>query len=123
VLQPDGTIHHYVDPVHVAAEMAALCAWVETAEGTRHPVVAAAVAHYNMVRIHPFDDGNGRGARILMNLVLLRAGFPPAVIRNEDRLAYLGAIRQDDGGTFAPFAEMVASAVVATEEEILRDLA
>lgn len=122
VLQPDGSIHHYVEPIHVATEMAALCRWIADAEGTRHPGVIAAVAHYNMVRIHPFDDGNGRGARILMNLILLKAGFPPAVVKNEDRAAYLDALRQADAGVFEPFAQFVLSAVTATEESILGDL-
>ncbi len=122
VLQPDGTIHHYVEPIHVSAEMAALCRWITDAEGKRHPGVIAAVAHYNMVRIHPFDDGNGRGARILMNLILLKAGFPPAVVKNEDRAAYLDSLRQADAGVFEPFSRFVLSAVVATEESILGDL-
>ena len=107
VLQPDATLHHYVDPLHVATEMAALCRWIAESEGALHPGIVAAAAHYDMVRIHPFDDGNGRGARILMNLILLRAGFPPAVIRNEDRAAYLDALRQADSGLFEPFALFV----------------
>jgi Fic family protein len=121
VLQPDGTIHHYVEPIHVATEMAALCQWIADAGDKLHPIIVAAVAHYNMVRIHPFDDGNGRGARILMNLILLRAGFPPAIVRNEDRAAYLDALRQADTGVFEPFVLLVLSAVVATEESIVSD--
>ena len=123
VLQPDGSIHHYVEPIHVPAEMAALCQWIAEREGTLHPAIVAAVTHYNMVRIHPFDDGNGRGARILMNLILLRAGFVPTVIRNEDRAAYLTTLRQADAGSFEPFAYFTLSALIATEERILHDLA
>lgn len=61
--------------------------------GNTHPIIIPAMAHYNMVRIHPFDDGDGRGARILMNLILMKAGFPPDVIRNEEREDYLNALR------------------------------
>lgn len=122
VLQPDGEIHHYSDPIHVPVEMSALCQWIAEQEGVIHPALVAAVAHYNMVRIHPFDDGNGRGARILMNLILLRAGFPPAVVRNEDRAAYLSALRQADTGSFGAFAHFTLSALIATEERILHDL-
>lgn len=53
---------------------------------------AAFECHLRLVSIHPFADGNGRTARLLMNLVLLRAGFPPVAIRPEDRLAYLAAL-------------------------------
>lgn len=122
VLQPDGKIHHYSDPIHVLSEMSALCRWIAEQEGVTHPALVAAVAHYNVVRIHPFDDGNGRGARILMNLILLRAGFPPAIIRNEDRAAYLAALRQADAGSFEAFAHFTLSALISTEERILYDL-
>jgi Fic family protein len=59
-------------------------------------------AHYRLVTIHPFSDGNGRTARLLMNLILFRAGYPPLVIAPEQRVAYLDALQQrqttgDDG--------------------------
>jgi Fic family protein len=69
VLQPDGTIYEYVQPLRVREEMERLVAWINGEGQSLHPVIQAAVAHYNFVRIHPFDDGNGRGARILMNLI------------------------------------------------------
>lgn len=49
-------------------------------------------AHYRLVSIHPFSDGNGRTARLLMNLLLLRAGYPPVAVRPEDRKTYLDAL-------------------------------
>ena len=51
-----------------------------------HPVEIAAEAHYRLVTIHPFIDGNGRTARLLMNLILLQNGYPPALIRTRDRV-------------------------------------
>ena len=53
-----------------------------------HPIEYAAIAHYKLVVIHPFYDGNGRTSRLLMNLILMQAGFPPVTIRVEDRLRY-----------------------------------
>jgi Fic family protein len=51
-------------------------------------------AHYRLVAIHPFTDGNGRTARLLMNLLLLREGYPPVAVRPEDRKAYLDTLEQ-----------------------------
>jgi Fic family protein len=57
-----------------------------------HPVELAARVHIDFVGIHPFIDGNGRTARLLMNLELLKAGFPPIVIKVADRLEYYQAL-------------------------------
>lgn len=73
--------------------------WLHSAEDV-HPVLLAADAHYKFVSIHPFVDGNGRTARLLMNLLLMQQGYPPALIRPEDRLQYIDALEQAQlGGT------------------------
>lgn len=59
-----------------------------------HPVLVAARAHLKFVFIHPFIDGNGRTARLLMNLLLLQAGYPLTIIEREERVVYLGAIEK-----------------------------
>ncbi|MEV8440793.1 Fic family protein [Actinosynnema sp. NPDC051121] len=76
--------------------MAEFVTWLTTSTG--HPVEVAAEAHYRLVTIHPFVDGNGRTARLLMNLLLLQAGYPPALIRTQDRRAYIGALEQAQTG-------------------------
>jgi len=121
VLQADGTIHHYVEPLQVPAEMEALFHWIQEALIDKHPVVVSAVAHYNLVRIHPFDDGNGRGARILMNLILIKKLYAPAVIRTKQRRAYLETLALADQGNLGPFTELVARSLFDTQQIILRD--
>jgi Fic family protein len=122
VLQPDGTIHHYTDPLHVPAEMEELFRWIQESSTDKHPVIISAVAHYNLVRIHPFDDGNGRGARILMNLILIKKHYAPAIIKMEQRRAYLETLGLADNGNLEPFAELVAHSLLNTQQIILRDL-
>ncbi len=72
--------------------------------------------------IHPFDDGNGRGARILMNLILMRSGYPPAIIKMEERQDYLEAIREGDRNDMEPFVQFVSGSLVETLEQMLGDL-
>lgn len=122
VLQHDGTIHKYVDPLHVAPEMERLCQWISESIDTVHPVAAAAIAHYNMVRIHPFDDGNGRGARILMNLILIAKGFPPAIVRNENRRKYIEALTAADNGNLIAFVAFIAETCIDTQKSVLENL-
>lgn len=119
VILPDGDLHTYADPLHVQPQMQALVDYVDQSQ--HDPVVVAALAHYNFVRIHPFDDGNGRGARILMNLVIMRGKLPPAVIRNEDRAEYLATLRQADAGAGLPFVMFVARSVHDTLKSMIDD--
>ncbi len=69
--------------------MDAFIEWLHTVDG--NPVLIAADAHLKLVTIHPSIDGNGRTARLLMNLLLLQAGYPPAIIKNEDRIMRVSA--------------------------------
>lgn len=122
VLQTDGTIHFYTDPIHVSDEMEILCRWINENIENRHALIVASTAHYNMVRIHPFDDGNGRGARILMNLILIKKGYPVAIIKNENRRKYLEALNQADKGDIYPFLAFMADSLIETENVILEEL-
>lgn len=121
VLQQDGTLHQYVVPEQVAPQMQTLVAWINGNQPV-HPIVRAGVAHYHLVRIHPFDDGNGRGARLLMNLILLKAGFFPAVIRREQKRTYLEALEIADQGDITPFIRFMASQLIETLQTVQSDL-
>jgi fido (protein-threonine AMPylation protein) len=77
-----------------------------------HPVAFAAEAHFKLVSIHPFVDGNGRTARLLMNCLLMMRGYPPAIIRPRDRTAYLGALETAQlGGPRTAYDSLVIHAV------------
>lgn len=81
------------NPRKVPELMEGFIAWL-TGRHDLHPVALAGEAHYQLVTIHPFIDGNGRTARLLMNLLLMMQGYPPAIIRKRDRLAYIGALEK-----------------------------
>jgi hypothetical protein len=83
---------------------------VPPAEG-RHVLLDLAAAHGGFERIHPFRDGNGRVGRLLLNLMLVRRGYPPAILRNRARSTYLATLRRADAGDPWSLAEMVARAV------------
>lgn len=73
-----------------------------------HDVTASARWHYQIAAIHPFTDGNGRTARLIMNLMLMRAGFPPLRIQPTERLAYYDALdrsRMEDSSPFEDWIE------------------
>ena len=81
---------------------------IDTAE---IPIESMADAHAHFERIHPFLDGNGRVGRLLLNLTLVRFGYPPAVIYTRDRNRYLKALRRADNGDPGPLGELIARAV------------
>jgi len=84
------------------------------------PIELAAWLHHRLVQIHPFHDGNGRVARLLMNLTLLHYGYPMTVILRVDRKKYYDTLRKADKGNLAPFANFIASAVEQTIDTYLR---
>jgi Fic family protein len=85
--------------------------WLHQAEDDLHPVVLAAQAHHKLAAIHPFIDGNGRTARLVMNLVLFRHGYPPTVLLQANRQQYYQALMQADAGRPGPLANFVSKAV------------
>ena len=96
-----GSVTVFPNPAKVPTLMAQLGDWLATAEPSP---VNAFEAHRRLVRVHPFGDGNGRTARLLMNLILLRAGYPPVAVRPQDRNAYIASLEEahltDDATAF-----------------------
>lgn len=97
--------------------MAAFGTWLEQAAPTPEN---AFEAHFRLVSIHPFVDGNGRTARLLMTLLLLRGAWPPAVIRPEDRLAYLTSLeRAQTAGDMGPYRDLMCRALDRSLDSVL----
>jgi Fic family protein len=121
VLTLSGTIHKYTEPLQVPDEMQKLLTWLQ--ESNQHPVERAVLFHYRFVCIHPFDDGNGRMARLLMNLILMQAGYPPCVIHNERRREYLQRLEEaDQSGDTDAFVGFVSKELVRTARVMLQAL-
>jgi len=87
--------YDFPSPAEIPALMGDFAKWLGAATETPE---AAFTAHRRLVNIHPFNDGNGRTARLLMNLVLIRGGYPPVAVRPEDRPAYIRALQQAQAG-------------------------
>mgnify|MGYP003623647012 FL=1 len=98
--------------LHVQQHMDAFFHWYEHSAPELHPVERAARVHADFANIHPFVDGNGRTARLIMNLELIRSGFPVAIIPVEERSAYytnLDCIAAT--GDYVPFVQQVCNLV------------
>ena len=96
--------------------------WCNRDPDELRPIELAAILHHRLVWIHPFHDGNGRVARLLMNLVLTRSGYPITVILNVDRNKYYDTLKKADKGNPASFVNFVASAVERSLDLYLRAL-
>lgn len=85
--------------------------WLAAESRSLHSVERAALAHHRLVAIHPFIDGNGRTARLVMNLLLMQAGYPPTIIEQTTRLQYYRVLAQADRGQDAALVNFVGRAV------------
>lgn len=107
-----GATHTPPNFLSVPEEMKKLISWYETDAQKLHPIERAAYLHGIFVGIHPFVDGNGRTARLLLNLELMKNGYPPTVIRNEKRIDYYNALDQaHTTNDYTDFIKLVAEEV------------
>lgn len=105
----NGTIHEYAPPEHVASEMDRLVEWhLRHQEEGRPPEVEAAWLHHRFTQIHPFQDGNGRVARCLASLVLIRAEWFYLAIGRDQRTRYIESLEEADRGDLQPLVDLMA---------------
>ena len=103
----DGSLHEYCPPIHVDAEIEKLLAWLPS-YAAEDPIVVAAWLHHRFTQIHPYQDGNGRLARTLTALVLIRAGLLPLVVDRDLRVDYIDSLEKADRSDLAPLSEIFA---------------
>lgn len=115
-------IFRFATPEETPAKMYDLIAWYrqQVDKDDTNAILLAAQFHYRYIRIHPFDDGNGRTARLLMNFILMQFGYPPVIIKTEDKLNYFAVLRQADAGLIEPFIEYIAGNLNQSLEIMIR---
>ena len=118
VLTATGEMFYFATPEETPAKMEELLNWYreKSISENVNPVFLATEFHYRFIRIHPFDDGNGRTARILMNFILLKFGFPPIIIKTEDKQNYFSVLQLADAGQIEPFVNYIAENLIRSLE-------
>ncbi|XP_016372313.1 adenosine monophosphate-protein transferase FICD-like [Sinocyclocheilus rhinocerous] len=115
-------VGHHIPPHprDLDKHMQELVQWLNSEEALHlHPVELAALAHYKLVYVHPFVDGNGRMSRLLMNLILMQASYPPITIRKEQRMEYYTALDTANEGDVRPFIRFIAKCTEITLDTLL----
>ena len=107
--------HKFPEPSKVKILMDNFYLWLKENKNM-HPVLLATEAHYRLVSIHPFIDGNGRCARLLMNLILIQNGYPPAIIKMAKRKEYINAVQNADNEKMDECYNFVADAELESLE-------
>lgn len=118
-----GTNYRYPPHYLLSQLMRDFALWLNSESALRlHPVEYATMAHYRFVSIHPFRDGNGRIARLLMNLLLIRAGYPIVVIDNQIRNDYINALAygQQNQDDLSQLFALIFDATISSLVEVLR---
>lgn len=115
-----GTDYEFPKPAYLASLMDKFIDEIPELKKQYHSVFFAAMVHMHFVNIHPFVDGNGRTARLLMNLVLLQNGYPITIIPPIMRSAYISALQKTNKGNIQPFLHFISEMVYESSKEYLR---
>ena len=114
VITATGELFEFAPPFDVLTRMQALTDWLTNALPTTDEQILPIITklHHDFVLIHPFDDGNGRVARMLVNYVLMRQGYPPIIVPTEQKKSYLAALRLADAGDLTDLSGFLASCLI-----------
>lgn len=116
-----GTDYVFPAANEIEEEMQKLGIWIEENRQTMHPVKFAAMLHLKFVTVHPFIDGNGRTARLIMNLALIQKGYQPVIVPMIYKQEYNGDIRlYQNKGNAQPFVNFIAQQEDEAQKEIMR---
>lgn len=126
VLTTEGKYYLFLNPKKIATEMVYLCDWInQSLKLTCNTSILAILVSFNVARIHPFEDGNGRLARLLLNLILMKRHYPPMFFQQNDpkfRKSYIQALEIAHAGNLIPFFQLILNLQISQLTEILTKL-
>lgn len=106
-----GANYNPPDALDISQKMKEFIDWIKNNKKKFHVIELSALLHHKLVFIHPFFDGNGRAARIIMNLFLMQYGFPLVIILKNDRKKYYSVLNQADKENYKPLVQFIAQSV------------
>lgn len=107
-------------PEKVKAEMTRLLGWYENKKGKMHSLQLAAHFHGRFEGIHPFEDGNGRVGRFMLNVILINNGYPPLIVRRTQRISYFNVLEDFDGERSATIGRFLYERLKETHEKFFK---
>lgn len=117
-----GAKHTPPDALQVPHKMRDLITWLNSQKNKLNIIELSALLHHRLVHIHPFFDGNGRTARLTMNLFLMQAGYPLVVIMKNDRKKYYAVLDKADSGKYEPLVKFIAQSIERSLDIYLKTL-
>jgi Fic family protein len=115
----NGEMFNYASPTETPRMMGELIQWFREQHGV-NPIALASEFHHRFILIHPFDDGNGRVARLVVNMILMQYGYQPTVIKTADKLKYIGALQRADAGDLSAFVAYLSEQAIRSLELAIR---
>lgn len=108
----NGEMFEYASPTDTPIKMKELFEWYNLNKRVLHPIELASIFHHKFVLIHPFDDGNGRISRLVVNYILIKNNYPPIIIKSTDKKNYLFALNKADTGMMDDFISYMAKQLI-----------
>ena len=120
VLTVTGETLLFSSPMDTPLHMRELIDWYQAASQEGDPIEVSCVFHHRFTRIHPFADGNGRVARLLANFILMMSGYPPVIIKTEEKDGYFAALRLADADNPSAFVEYIGTQLLRSLDLVIR---